>query len=92
MSGGEKALTAIGLLMAIFAVKPSPFFLLDEVDAALDDANAGRFNTLLKEMAKTSQFLLISHNKTTIEIADTLYGVTMQERGLSRLVTVDLVS
>jgi chromosome segregation protein len=77
--------------MAVFSVRPSPFFLLDEVDAALDDANAGRFNSLLKEMAKISQFLLISHNKSTIEVADTLYGVTMQEPGLSKLVTVDLV-
>jgi chromosome segregation protein len=91
LSGGEKSLTAIALLMAVFSVRPSPFFLLDEVDAALDDANAGRFNTLLKEMAKISQFLLISHNKSTIEVADTLYGVTMQEPGLSKLVTVDLV-
>jgi len=91
LSGGEKSLTAISLLMAVFSVRPSPFFLLDEVDAALDDANAGRFNGLLKEMAKVSQFLLISHNKSTIEVADTLYGVTMQEPGLSKLVTVDLV-
>ncbi len=91
LSGGEKSLTAISLLMAVFSVKPSPFFLLDEVDAALDDANAGRFDRLLQEMSRTSQFLLISHNKATIEIADTLYGVTMQEPGLSRLVTVDLV-
>jgi chromosome segregation protein len=91
LSGGEKSLTAIALLMAVFSVRPSPFFLLDEVDAALDDANAARFDTLLREMAATSQFLLISHNKSTIEVADTLYGVTMQEPGLSKLVTVDLV-
>ena len=92
LSGGEKSLTAIALLMAVFAVRPSPFFLLDEVDAALDDANAARFNDQLLEMARQSQFLLISHNKTTIQIADTLYGVTMQEPGLSKLVTVDLVA
>jgi chromosome segregation protein len=91
LSGGEKSLTAIALLMAVFTVKPSPFFLLDEVDAALDDANAGRFDETLKQMSETSQFLLISHNKSTIQIADTLYGVTMQEPGLSRVVTVDLV-
>jgi len=92
LSGGEKSLTAIALLMAVFVVHPSPFFLLDEVDAALDDANVGRFNELLKEMSEISQFLLITHNKGTIEIADKLYGVTMQSPGLSKLVTVDLVS
>ena len=91
LSGGEKALTALALLMAVFAVKPSPFFLLDEVDAALDDANVGRFNDLLRERVKSSQFLLITHNKGTIEIANTLFGVTMQEPGLSKLVTVDLL-
>ena len=92
LSGGEKALTAMSLLVAVFTVKPSPFFLLDEVDAALDDSNANRFNTLLREMSKTSQFLMITHNKQSIEIADALFGVTMQEPGLSKLVTVDLVS
>ncbi len=92
LSGGEKSLTAMALLVAVFTVKPSPFFLLDEVDAALDDANAQRFNDLLREMSKTSQFLMITHNKQSIEIADVLFGVTMQERGLSKLVTVDLVS
>ena len=91
LSGGEKSLTAMALLVAVFTVKPSPFFLLDEVDAALDDANAGRFNELLREMSKTSQFLMITHNKQSIEIADALFGVTMQERGLSKLVTVDLI-
>ncbi|HXX48381.1 MAG TPA: chromosome segregation protein SMC, partial [Myxococcota bacterium] len=92
LSGGEKSLTAMALLLAVFTVKPSPFFLLDEVDAALDDANATRFNDLLREMSKTSQFLMITHNKQSIEIADALFGVTMQERGLSKLVTVDLVT
>ncbi len=92
LSGGEKSLTAISLLMAVFTVKPSPFFLLDEVDAALDDANAGKFNELLRERGEQSQFLMITHNKGSIEMADTLYGVTMQEPGLSKLVTVDLVS
>ena len=92
LSGGEKSLTAMALLVAVFTVKPSPFFLLDEVDAALDDANAQRFNDLLREMSKTSQFLMITHNKQSIEIADALFGVTMQERGLSKLVTVDFVS
>ncbi len=85
-------MTALALLMAVFAVKPSPFFLLDEVDAALDDVNVGRFNSLLLEQVESSQFLLITHNKGTIEIAQTLFGVTMEERGLSKLVTVDLLS
>ena len=92
LSGGEKALTAIALLFAVFQVKPSPFFLLDEVDAALDDANISRFNELVKEMSGSSQFLMITHAKGSIEVADTLFGVTMQEPGLSKLVTVDLVS
>ena len=92
LSGGEKALTAIALLFAVFQVKPSPFFLLDEVDAALDDANVTRFNELVKRMSSSSQFLMITHNKGSIEVADTLFGVTMQEPGLSKLVTVDLVS
>jgi chromosome segregation protein len=92
LSGGEKALTALALLVAVFIVKPSPFFLLDEVDAALDDANVDRFSELLREMANSSQFLVITHNKGTIQVADTLFGVTMEEPGLSKLVTVDLVS
>ena len=92
LSGGEKALTAISLLIAVFRVKPSPFFLLDEVDAALDDANVGRFDDLLAEMSANSQFVVITHNKSSIESADVLYGVTMEEPGLSKLVTVDLVT
>jgi chromosome segregation protein len=92
LSGGEKSLTAIALLFAVFQIKPSPFFLLDEVDAALDDANVSRFNELVKAMSATSQFLVITHNKGTIEVGDRLFGVTMQEPGLSKLVTVDLVN
>jgi chromosome segregation protein len=92
LSGGEKALTALSLLMSVFAVKPSPFFLLDEVDAALDDANVARYDDLLRERAGESQFLVITHNKASIESADTLFGITMQEPGLSKLVTVDLVN
>jgi chromosome segregation protein len=90
LSGGEKTMTAIALLVSVFQVRPSPFFLLDEVDAALDDANVGRFNEIVKEMSAASQFLLITHNKRTIEVAETLYGVTMEERGVSKLVAVEL--
>ncbi len=90
MSGGEKALTAVSLIFSIFLVKPSPFCLLDEVDAPLDDANVGRFNELLREMSQDSQFILITHNKKTMEMNDTLYGVTMQESGVSRAVSVQL--
>lgn len=90
LSGGEKALTAVALIFAIFQIKPSPFCILDEVDAPLDHANIGRFNAMVKEMASTSQFVLITHNTRTMEIADTLYGVTMEEPGVSRLVSVDM--
>jgi chromosome segregation protein len=90
LSGGEKALTAVALIFSIFLIKPSPFCLLDEVDAPLDDANIGRFNDLVREMSAFSQFILITHSKTTMAVADTLYGVTMEEPGVSKLVSVKL--
>jgi chromosome segregation protein len=90
MSGGEKALTAVALVFSIFLVKPSPYCLLDEVDAPLDDANVFRFNDLVREMAKRSQIIVVTHNKHTMEVAAKLYGVTMQERGVSTMVSVSL--
>jgi len=90
LSGGEKALTAIALMFAIFKYKPSPFCLLDEIDAPLDDANVGRFVEMLRGMLDRTQFILITHNRRTMEIADRLYGVTMEEPGVSKLISVQL--
>jgi len=90
LSGGEKALTAVALVFSIFLIKPSPFCILDEVDAPLDEANVDRYNELVREMTDRSQFIVISHNKRTMEAADILYGVTMQEPGVSKLVSVNL--
>ncbi|MGB9150683.1 MAG: chromosome segregation protein SMC [Burkholderiales bacterium] len=92
LSGGEKALTAVSLVFALFQLNPAPFCLLDEVDAPLDDANTERFCELVKKMSDQTQFLYISHNKITMEMANQLVGITMQERGVSRVVTVDLDS
>lgn len=90
MSGGEKALTAVSLIFSIFLVKPSPYCLLDEVDAPLDDANVSRFNDLVKEMAKRSQIIIVTHNKYTMAVNKKLYGVTMEEKGVSKMVSVSL--
>jgi chromosome segregation protein len=90
LSGGEKAMTALAMIVALFRVKPSPFCLLDEVDAPLDEANGARFNDMLREMSRTAQFIVISHNRKTMECADTLYGITMGQPGVSRLVSVKM--
>jgi chromosome segregation protein len=90
MSGGEKALTAVSLIFAIFQIKPSPFCILDEVDAPLDEANVARYNEMVRSMTDRSQFILITHIKGTMQLADVLYGVTMQEPGVSRLVSVKM--
>jgi len=90
LSGGEKALTAIALVFAIFQLNPAPFCLLDEVDAPLDDANTERYSKLVTKMSAETQFLYISHNKIAMEMAEQLIGVTMQEQGVSRIVAVDM--
>jgi chromosome segregation protein len=90
LSGGEKALTAIALVFAIFRLNPSPFCMLDEVDAPLDDTNVGRYCDMVRKMSEHVQFIFISHNKITMEMATQLTGVTMHEPGVSRLVAVDI--
>lgn len=90
LSGGERALTAIALLFAIIRVRPMPFCILDEVEAALDEANVTRFSRYLKKFETNIQFIVITHRKGTMEEADVLYGVTMQESGVSKLVSVRL--
>ena len=90
LSGGEKALTAIALVFAIFKLNPAPFCLLDEVDAPLDEHNVSRFCDIVRDMSRRVQFIFITHNKTTMELAEQLVGVTMHEPGVSRLVSVDV--
>jgi len=92
LSGGERAMAASALIFALIAVKPSPFYLLDEVDAALDDANVERFSTVVRELADTAQLLLVTHNKKTMELAARMYGVTMSEPGISNVIAADLVA
>jgi chromosome segregation protein len=89
LSGGEKALTALALLIAIFRYRPSPLCVLDEVDAPLDDVNVNRFTRLISELSRKTQFIIITHNKNTMETAQTLYGVTMEEPGVSKIIGVD---
>ncbi len=90
LSGGEKALTAIAILFAILRLRPMPFCLLDEIEAALDDSNVSRFAQYLKNFSKETQFIVITHRKPTMMLADSLYGVTMEERGVSKIVSVKL--
>ena len=90
LSSGEKSLTAISLLFAIYLVKPSPFCILDEVDAPLDDNNILKFTNVLQKFSKNTQFIIVTHNKLTMESAQSLYGVTMQKSGVSKIVSVKL--
>jgi chromosome segregation protein len=92
LSGGERTLTATALLFAIYLIKPAPFCILDEVDAPLDDANVGKFTNMIREFSNNSQFIIVTHNKTTMSTVDVIYGVTMQEPGVSKLVSVDFRS
>jgi chromosome segregation protein len=89
LSGGEKTLTATALLFAIYLIKPAPFCILDEVDAPLDDANVGKFTNMIRQFSRDSQFIIVTHNKMTMSTVDVIYGVTMQEAGVSKLVAVD---
>jgi chromosome segregation protein len=90
LSGGERAMTAAALIFSLIKVKPSPFYLLDEVDAALDDANVDRFSTIVREVADAAQLLIVTHNKRTMELAQRMYGVTMAEPGISSVISADL--
>jgi chromosome segregation protein len=88
LSGGQRTMTAVALLFGIYMVKPSPFCVLDELDAPLDDANVGRFTDIVREFTRYSQFLVVTHNKRTVSAANTIYGVTMQERGVTQVLSM----
>ena len=90
LSGGEKALAAMALLFAIYLIRPSPFIVMDEVDAPLDEANTDRFNNLLQEIEKSSQIIMVTHNRKTMEIAERLYGLVTNKTSVSKIVSVDL--
>jgi chromosome segregation protein len=90
LSGGEKTLTATSLLFAIYLMKPAPFCIFDEVDAPLDDANLDKFNLIIRKFSKDSQFIIVTHNKRTMVSTDVIYGITMVEQGISKVVPVDL--
>ena len=90
LSGGEKTLTATALLFAIYLLKPAPFCIFDEVDAPLDDANIDKFNQIIREFSKDSQFIIVTHNKRTMSSTDLIYGITMIEQGISKVIPVDL--
>ena len=92
LSGGEQALTALSLIFAVFRCNPAPVCVLDEVDAPLDDANVGKFTQMIKKFSDNSQFIIVTHNKQTMSAVDVIYGVTMQEPGVSKLVPVDFRS
>jgi chromosome segregation protein len=92
LSGGEKTLTSAAFLFAIYLIKPAPFCILDEVDAPLDDANVGKFTNMIRQFSDNSQFIIVTHNKQTMASVDVIYGVTMQEAGVSKLVPVDFRS
>ncbi|MCF8117557.1 MAG: AAA family ATPase, partial [Desulfarculaceae bacterium] len=90
LSGGEKAMSAVAVLFALFLIRPAPFCILDEVDAPLDEANTGRFLDLLQQLSRRSQILMITHSRSTMEIMGTLYGVTMEQKGVSKVLSVTL--
>jgi chromosome segregation protein len=90
LSGGEKALSAIALIFSIFLIRPASFCLMDEIDSSLDDTNVFRFNDLLRLIGDKSQIIMITHNKKTMEFADTLFGITMEKKGISKIVSVNL--
>jgi chromosome segregation protein len=92
LSGGEKTLTAVALLFAIYLLKPAPFCIFDEVDAPLDDANIDKFNNIIREFSKDSQFIIVTHNKRTMAATNVMYGVTMEATGISKVLPVDLVA